>query len=78
MAAISIVGWAHHNFSPKDFEILCDEKVVKTVKNATYANNRHITCFPRVRCRTIELKITGYYGGSPCIRELGIYGAKKK
>jgi hypothetical protein len=73
VSAILIMGWAHHNFSPKDFEIVCDDKTVKTVKNAKYTDNRLIVCFPRTKCSSLELKITGCYGGSPGVRELGIY-----
>jgi hypothetical protein len=29
---------------------------------------------PPTECRAIELKITGYYGQSPAIRELGLFG----
>ena len=75
VSAISIVGWAHHSFSPRDFEIVCDDKTVTTVANATYADNRVIVAFPRTRCSSLELKITGYYGGSPAVRELGIFNA---
>ncbi len=75
LSAISIVGWAHHSFSPKDFEIVCDGKTVKTVANALYAGNRLIVGLPPTRCTSLELKITGYYGGSPAIRELGIFNA---
>ncbi|HUT60553.1 MAG TPA: HEAT repeat domain-containing protein [Phycisphaerae bacterium] len=32
-----------------------------------------IVTFAAVRCTTVELKIMGYYGGSPAIRELEIY-----
>lgn len=64
---------AHHNFSPRDFKIACDDKVVKTVTDATYANNRLIVPLPRTRCTSVELQITRYYGGSPGVRELGIY-----
>ena len=73
VSAISIVGWAYHSFSPKDFEIVCDGKTVKTVTDAKYISNRSIVAFPATRCTTLELKITGYYGGSPAIRELGIF-----
>jgi len=72
-SAILVMGWAHHNFSPRDFEIVCDDKTVKTVKNAKYTDNRLIVCFPRTKCSSLELKITGCYGGSPGVRELGIY-----
>ena len=75
VSAISLVGWAHHSFSPRDFEILCNDKTVKTVKGAAYTNNRLLVCFPRTRCASLELKITGCYGGSPAVRELGIFNA---
>jgi len=75
VSAIAIWGWAHHNFSPRDFKVVCDEKTVKTVSNAVYVNNRLVTAFPRTRCTSLELQITGYYGGSPGIRELEIFDA---
>jgi len=75
VSAISIVGYAHHNFSPKDFKVLCDDKAVATVTAATYVNNRLIVALPRTRCASVELEITGYYGGSPAVRELEIYNA---
>ncbi len=73
ISAISVSGWGHHSFSPKDFKIVCDDKTVKTVAGATYADNRLIVLFPRTRCTTVELHITGYYGGSPAVRELQIF-----
>ena len=73
ISAISVSGWGHHSFSPKDFRIVCDDKTVKTVTGATYADNRLIVVFPQTRCRSVELQITGYYGGSPAVRELGIF-----
>ncbi|MBE3070942.1 MAG: hypothetical protein IMZ66_11970, partial [Planctomycetes bacterium] len=73
VSAVSIVGFKQHNFAPKDFEVLCDGKAVKSVEGAAYDENRLIVTFAPVRCTTVELKITGYYGGSPAIRELEIY-----
>jgi len=73
IAALSITGWAHHNFAPRDFEVLCDGKVVKKVEGAQYDDNFLIVGFDPVSATTVELKITGYYGGSPAVRELGIY-----
>ena len=73
VSSISIVGWRHHEFSPKDFDILCDGKVVKAVRGDVYDNNRLIVSFPAARCKVLELKITGRYGPSPAIRELEIY-----
>ena len=71
--AISILGYEHHNYAPKDFEVLCDGKVAKTVRNAQYSNNILVVRLGEVTCKAVELKITGYYGLSPAIRELGIY-----
>ena len=73
VSAISILGYQHHGYAPKDFQVLCDGKVVKTVRGARYEQNERIVTFPAVRCKTLELKITGYYGASPAIRELEIY-----
>lgn len=73
IAAISVVGYEHHRFAPKDFEILGDGKTVKKVEGAQYEDNLLIVKLDEVTCTTVELKITGYYGGSPAIRELGLY-----
>jgi hypothetical protein len=47
--------------------------VAKSVRNAQYDNNFLVVRLDETTCKTVELKITGYYGGSPAIRELGIY-----
>jgi len=73
IAAISILGWAHHNYAPKDFEILLDGVPVKKVVGARYAENFLVVRLDGTNAKTVELKITGYYGNSPAIRELGIY-----
>jgi HEAT repeat protein len=73
VAAISIMGYAQHSYAPKTFDILCDGKVVQRVENARYDDNLLVVRFPPVTCTSLELKITGYYGRSPGVRELGIY-----
>jgi len=73
VSAIRILGYRHHDYAPKDFEIVCDDKVVKTVRGATYCDNELLVVFPETRCKSLTLSITGYYGQSPGIRELGIY-----
>lgn len=70
---LRLTAWQQHNYAPKDFEVLCDDKVVKTVRGATYQNNVLAIEFPAVSCGLVELRITGYYGQSPAIRELEIY-----
>lgn len=73
VACLRIQAWAQHDYAAKDFEVLCDGKVVKTVAGATYEKSFLIVEFPPVQCDSVELKITGYYGQSPAIRELEIY-----
>jgi HEAT repeat protein/type 1 glutamine amidotransferase len=74
VACLRILGFQHHNYAPKDFEVLGDGKLIKKVENAVYERNLLAVDLPPTECRTIELKITGYYGQSPAIRELGLFG----
>ena len=74
VAAIRIMGHQQHMHSPKDFDILCDDRVVLSVKDAWYENNQFAIPFPRTTCTTLELKINAGYGPSPAIRELEIFG----
>lgn len=73
IAAVSILGYEHHQYAPRDFEILLDGVVVKKVEGAQYDGNFLVVRFDPVTAKTVELKITGCYGRSPAIRELGIY-----
>ena len=73
VSSIKIVSYAHHNFAAKDFDVICDDKIVKTVKGAVYKDLDLFVVFDPVKCRSLELKITGYYGASPAIRELEVY-----
>jgi HEAT repeat protein len=70
---LSIMGYEHHRYAPRDFEILCDGVPVKKVENAQYDSNFLVVPLEPINLTTLELKITGYYGASPAIRELGIY-----
>jgi type 1 glutamine amidotransferase/HEAT repeat protein len=72
--AIRITGYRQHDYAPKDFDVLCDDKMVKSVKDAQYQDNVLVVTLPATQCATIQLNITGYYGHSPAIRELEIYG----
>ncbi len=78
IAAISVLGYTHHSYAPKDFEILCDGKAVKKVAGAQYDNNFLVLRLDEVTCKSVELRITGYYGASPAIRELGIYRTRAR
>lgn len=66
-------GYEHHNFSPRDFVIVCDGREIGRVKNAQYTNNQLILSVPETTCKTIMLVINGCYGGSPAIRELELH-----
>lgn len=74
LRAISITGWEHHDFAPRDFTILADGQEIGRVSHAAYLDNRLILSIPKTECRSLELRIDGYYLGSPCIRELEVYG----
>ena len=51
-------------------------RLTVTFKNATRLSALRLTlAFPPVECRSLELVITGCYGGSPAIRELELYVA---
>jgi type 1 glutamine amidotransferase/HEAT repeat protein len=73
LSSLSIMGYQHHSFSPRDFDILCDGKVVKSLRGARYEDNLLWIPVPATTCQAVELRITGAYGPSPAIRELGIY-----
>lgn len=73
VSTVRILGWRHHDYAPRDFEILCDGKAVKKVENAQYSNNLLTVTVPPTECGEVDLKITGYYGQSPAIRELGLF-----
>jgi len=68
-----IMGYAEDNYAPKDFDIVCDGKLVKSVTNAVYVNNLLTLHLPDTQCSLLQLRITGYYGNSPAIRELELY-----
>ena len=78
VSVISVSGWGHHDFAPRDFEVVCDDTVVATVTNAQYMANTFVVEFDRTRCTSLALQITGYYGGSPGIRELGVFDPKEE
>ena len=76
ITALRITRYKDQISAPKDFEILCDRKIVKTVRNAQYRNNSLNVAFPETPCKVLELKITRYYGTSPAIRQLEVFGIK--
>lgn len=75
VSAIRITGYQQHLHSPKDFDILCDDRVVLSVKDAWYESNQFAATFPSTTCTALELRITGSYGPSPAIRELEVFAS---
>ena len=73
VSALDLMGYAQHNFAPRDFDIVCDGTAVSSVRKAIYVDNRCVVTFPATSCKTVELRITGSYGPSPAIRELELY-----
>lgn len=71
---LRIQGWKHHEYAPRDFEVWCDGKQVAKVENAAYTQNWLTLGVEKAQARTVELRIHGYYGASPAIRELEIRG----
>ena len=71
--AVNIIGFEQQSFSPKDFQILCDDKIVADVQQQKYNLNEALIYFEEVACKTVELKITGFYGTSPAVREFQIF-----
>ncbi len=78
VGAIRITGHQHHSYAPRDFAVLCDGAVVAEVVEAAYEANVFALTFPAVRCTTLELRITGYHGRSPAIRELEVFGPQAR
>lgn len=74
VSRLRITGYRHHEFSARDLAVLCNGREVKRVADATYDNNQLLLQFPETPCKVVELRITAYYGGSPAIRELEIFG----
>ena len=72
---LRITGFQQHEYAPRDFTVLCDDKVVATVKDAQYGNNVLIVDLPPTRCTVVQLDITGSHGPSPAIRELELLPA---
>jgi uncharacterized protein len=72
--AIRIVGFKQGEYAPKDFQVLCDDKPVKSISAAQYIDNTLTVDVPPSHCAAVQLDITGYYGRSPAIRELAVLG----
>ena len=74
VSLINILWHPHEQYQAKNFDILCDGKVVQKVRGAKCFENEMFLAFAPVRCGSVELVIPGKNGlVSPCIHELRIY-----
>ena len=73
VALLRLVTYAHHDYAPRDFEVVLDGSTVRTVRDAQYDGEVLLITVEPTRCTSVELRITGWYGRSPAIRELEIY-----
>ena len=74
VSSINILWHPHEQYQAKNFDILCDGKVVQKVRGAKCFENEMFLAFAPVRCGSVELVIPGKNGlVSPCIHELRIY-----
>jgi len=73
LSELIINGYKQGDYSPQDFDVIVDGKVIHSVKNAKYNNAILKVKIPKTEGKTLQLKITKSYGASPAIRELEVY-----
>lgn len=74
VGALRITAWQQHNYAARDFDVLCDGRVVCEVHEAEYTDNSFSLKLPPTSCTRLTLRITGCYGASPAIREIQVFG----
>jgi HEAT repeat protein len=75
VSSIDILWHPYEQHQAKNFDILCDRKVVKEVRKASCFENEMFVAIKPVRCTSVELVIPGKNGlVSPAIHEFRIYG----
>ncbi|MCR4413728.1 MAG: discoidin domain-containing protein, partial [Thermoguttaceae bacterium] len=71
---LRILWHPYEQHQAKNFDVLCDGKVVKQVRGAACFENEMFVAISPVRCASVELVIPGKNGlVSPCIHELQIF-----
>lgn len=70
-----IIGYENNNYSPKTWELECDDTVVQSVEHYFYSDNIFRICFGVTYvCSVVRLVITDWYGLSPGVREFTLTG----
>jgi len=75
---VTLVGWKQHDFSPRAFTLVADGKVVAEETDAVYRDNTYEIDFAAVHAKQLDLRVTGYYGGSPAVREITVSKRKQQ
>lgn len=78
VALLRLVAFAHHDYAPRDFEIVLDGKAVRSIADAQYDGDVLLIKLEPTRCSSVELRITGWYGRSPALREFEIYERSRR
>jgi hypothetical protein len=74
VSSINLLWHPYEQYQAKNFDILCDGKVVQEVRNAQCFENEMFVPLTPVRCTSVELAIPGKNGlVSPCIHEFQIF-----
>ena len=76
MNAVSLVGYKHHSYAARNFDVVIDGTIIASANEAQYKNNQLLAGFKKTTGTSLELQIRSSYAGSPAIRELGIYNLK--
>ena len=75
MSSVHILWHPYEQHQAKNFDVLCDGKVVREVRNARCFENEMFVALKPGRCTFVELAIPGKNGlVSPCIHELQVFG----
>jgi HEAT repeat protein len=75
VSSINLLWHPFEQHQAKNFDVLCDGKLVKQVRGAKPFENEMFVAFAPVRCTSVELVIPGKNGlVSPCIHEFQIFG----
>jgi len=75
VSSVHILWHPYEQHQAKNFDVLCDGKVVREVRNARCFENEMFVALKPGRCTFVELAIPGKNGlVSPCIHELQVFG----
>lgn len=75
VSSINILWHPYEQHQAKNFDILCDGRIVAEARKAKCFENEMFIGFPSTRCSSVELVIPGKNGlVSPAVHEFRIFG----